>query len=119
MSAIYVDVVLAVWLLVSAFVLGHTLLSAAVISLVAIAVGIVALMALKRPGIRYVNSAITLFLVFLAVLLPGLSAGARVNTAIVGLVLLALSAMTPVHGHPHDKPQAVGPEGAQHPWSPD
>ena len=32
--------------------------------------------------------------------------------------LLALSAVSPVHRHPHGEPQAAGPAGPQ-PWSPD
>jgi hypothetical protein len=96
MSVFYVDLVLAVWLLVAAFALGHTPLSATINVLVAIAVGVVAGVALKKPATRYVNSGITLILVALAVLLPSLSVAARINTAIVGLVLLALTAVSPV-----------------------
>jgi hypothetical protein len=118
MSVLYVNLVLAVWLLVSAFVLGHTLLSATINVVVAVAVGALAWVSTKKPAIRYLNSALTLILVLLAVLLPSLSVAARINTAIVGLVLLALSAVSPVHGHAHGQPQAVGPEGT-HPWSPD
>lgn len=115
MSVMYVDLVLAVWLIVSAFALGHTPLSATLNVLVAVAVGVLARVSLNKPGIRYVISAITLILVGLAVLLPGLSVAARINTAIVGLVLLALSAVSPLHGHPHGRPQAVGPEGTRPP----
>ncbi len=119
MSVFYVDLALAVWLLTSACALGHTPLSTATIAMAAIAVAIVARLSLTRPAIRYVNSAITLIVVMLAVLLPSLSATARINPAVVGLVLLALSAVAPVHGAAHEKPQAVGPEGVHHPWSPD
>jgi len=118
MSVIYVDLVLAVWLLVAAFALGHTPLSATVNVAIAVAVGVLAWMSLKKPAIRYVNSVITLILVALAVLLPSLSVAARINTAIVGLVLLALSAVSPAHGHAHGQPHAAGPEGTP-PWSPD
>ncbi len=119
MTVIYVDLVLAAWLLASAFALGHTPLSTTTTVIAAIAVGILAGMSLKTPPIRYLNSVITLIVVALAILLPGLSAAARVNTAVVGLVLLALSAVSPVHGPAHAKPQPVFPGGPQHPWSPD
>ncbi len=115
MSVFYVDLVLAVWLLVAAFALGHTPLSATINVLAAIAVGVFAGVSLRRPSTRYVNSAITLTLVALAVLLPSLSAAARINTAIVGLVLLALTAVSPVHGHSHGQAQAVGPAGPRPP----
>ena len=118
MSVIYVDLVLAVWLLVAAFTLGHTPLSATVNVVAAVAVGVLAMLSLRRPAIRYVNSAITLILVGLAVLLPSLSGAARINTAIVGLVLLALSALSSVHGRVHGQPQAAGPSNTDF-WSPD
>ncbi len=118
MSVFYVDLVLAVWLLVSAFVLGHTPLSVTLNVVIAVAVGVLARVSLKKPAVRYLNGAIALILVVLAVLLPSLSVAARINTAIVGLVLLALSAVSPVHRHPHGEPQAAGPAGPQ-PWSPD
>lgn len=118
MSVIYVDLVLAVWLLVAAFALGHTPLSTTINVVIAVAVGFVAWVSLKKPSIRYVNSVITLILVALALLLPSLSVAARINTAIMGLVLLALSAVKPVHGHAHGQPHAASPEGTQ-PWSPD
>lgn len=118
MSVVYVELGLAVWLLVAALALGHTPLSATINVFIAVAVGVLAWVSSKKPAIRYVNSVIALTLVFLAVLLPSLSAAARINTAIVGLALLALSAVSPVHGHPHGQPQPAGPEGT-HPWSPD
>lgn len=118
MSIIYVDLALAVWLLVAAFALGHTPLSATLNVVAAVAVGFLATLSRKKPAIRYVNTAISLILVVLAVLLPSLSGAARINTAIVGLVLAALSALSPVHGHAHGQPQAAGPSST-HPWSPD
>ncbi len=119
MSVTTVDLVLAVWLLASAFVLGHTPVSTTLNVIAAIAIGIVARLSLRRPAIRYVNSVITLIVVMLAVLLPSLSAAARINGVVIGLLLLALSAVSPLHGPEHAKPPAVGPEGIQHPWSPD
>lgn len=118
MSVIYVDLVLAVWLLVSAFVLGHTPLSAIITAIVAVAVGALVWVSLKKAVMRYVSGALTLVLVVLAVLLPSLSVAARINTAIVSVVLLALSVASLVHRHPHGHPQAVGP-GGTHPPSPD
>jgi hypothetical protein len=116
MSLMYVEQALAAWLLVSVFALGHTPLSATISVIVAIAVGALAWGSLRKPAIRYVNSAITLMLAACAVLLPGLSAAARINTAIVALVLLALSAVSPVHGHAiHGHPQAAGPAGTRPP----
>ncbi len=115
MSVLYTDLVLAVWLLVAAFALGHTPLSATLNVLVAIAVGIVAVVSLKRPTTRYLNTAITLSLVGLALLLPRLSVAARINSAIVGLVLLALTAVSPVHAHSLGGTQAAGPSGPRPP----
>jgi hypothetical protein len=116
MSLMYVEQALAAWLLVSVFALGHTPLSATIGVIVAIAIGTLAWVSLKKPAIRYVNSAITLMLAACAVLLPSLSPAARINTAIVALVLLALSAVSPVHGHAmQGHPQAVGPAGTRPP----
>jgi hypothetical protein len=116
MSVTSVDLVLAAWLLISAFALGHTTLSATVVVAVAIAVGALAWASSKRPALRFVNSAITLVLAALSVLLPGLSVAARINTAVVALLLLALSAVSPVHGHAvPGRPQAAGPAGTRPP----
>ena len=78
-----------------------------------IAVGVVAWFSSKKPTLRFVNTALTLFLAALAVLLPSLSLAARINTAVVALVLLALSAVSPVHLHRPTEP--AGPPGPQPP----
>jgi len=110
MPVVYLDLVLAAWLLVSVFALGHTPVSATVNLLGAIAIGAVAWFSSKKPTLRFVNTALTLFLAALAVLLPSLSAAARINTAVVALVLLALSAVSPVHLHrPAEPAGASGP----------
>jgi hypothetical protein len=108
MPVVVLDLVLAAWLLVSAFTLGHTVLSAALVGLGAVAVGAVAWLSRQRPGLRALNSALTFVLAALGLLLPSLSAAARINTAAVSLLLLAFSAVSPVHGAGHHVPHALG-----------
>jgi hypothetical protein len=108
MLVVISELVLAAWLLVSAFALEQTPLSATVVVLAALCVGAVAWASVQRPSLRFVNTAVTLLLALCSAVLPGLSAAARIDTAVVALLLLALSAFVPRHGAAH----TVGPPGS-------
>jgi hypothetical protein len=116
MYVIYADLALAAWLLVSAFVLGHTPLSAPLVAVAAVVIGALVWASTRRPGLRFVNTALTFAVAALGVTLPGLSVAARINTILVGLVLMAMSAAKVVyhHGGPAE-PHAAGPGGTRPP----
>ena len=87
----------ATWLLVSAFALPNTPTSMAIIAIAAFIVPIVALYAGGRPGARYLISVLALVLAALMVVLPGVSAAARISTLLVSALLFALSLISPRH----------------------
>jgi hypothetical protein len=85
------NLALGAWLLIAAFALGHSEESAAVNGLVAVLVGTFALASADRPGLRFANSAFALVLAWAALLMPGVSGVARVNSALVAAAVFALS----------------------------
>jgi len=85
------NLALAGWLLISAFALGHTAESAAVTGLLAVLIGTFALASPGLPGLRFANSAFALILAWAALLMPELSAFARVNGGVVAAIVFALS----------------------------
>ncbi len=91
------NVAFATWLLISAFALPNTPTSMLIIAVSAFLVPIVALYAGARPGARYVITVLSLALAALMVLLPGVSAAARVSTMLMAALLFALSLINPRH----------------------
>jgi hypothetical protein len=89
------NLLLATWLLVSAFALPNSPASAATSFAAAIVVAVVAIVAKARPPVRFVISAVGVALGFAALLMPGVGALARANVAIVGALLFALSIISP------------------------
>ncbi len=85
------NMVLAAWLLVSAFAFGHGEESAAVTGLIAVLVGVFSLASPGVPGLRLANSAFALVLAWAALLMPEASAAARINDAIVAALVFGLS----------------------------
>jgi len=102
------NLLFAVWLLVSAFVLPHSPFSLATTWISAIAVGTVAVLSVGRPAVRFAITAIAVFLGLVALLAPGMSTGAAVNNAIVAALLFTLSLVSPIDAasEPHPKPAA-------------
>ncbi len=85
------NMVLAAWLLVSAFAFGHGEESAAVTGLIAVLVGVFSLASPGVPGLRLANSAFALLLAWAALLMPDASGAARINDAIVAALVFGLS----------------------------
>ncbi len=85
------NLALAAWLLISAFVLGHTVESAAVTGLLAVLIGCFSLASPGLPGLRFANSAFALILAWAALLMPDVSGIARANSAFVAALIFALS----------------------------
>ncbi len=85
------NMALGAWLLISAFALGHSMESAAVNGLLAVLIGTVSIASPALPGLRFANSAFALVLAWAALLMPDVSAIARINSAAVAAIVFALS----------------------------
>lgn len=97
MRVLFWNVVFATWLLISAFLFTRTPASMALVAIAALAIVVMAVLAMGRPGARYVTTFIALALAAFALLLPGVSALARLNDALFAALLFALSLVSPVH----------------------
>jgi hypothetical protein len=91
------NLAIASWMLISAFALPHTLTSSAITAVAAFLVPLIALVAGARPGLRYLISFGAIALAVLMVVLPDVSAVARISNAIVAALLFALSFVSPRH----------------------
>jgi hypothetical protein len=89
------NMLLATWLMISAFALPQTPTTSMITWITAILVPAVALSAPAKPGARYVISAIAVFLGFAALLVPGPGIAA-LNNALVAALFFALSLVKPV-----------------------
>jgi hypothetical protein len=89
------NLLLATWLLVSAFALPQGPLAVAMSWLAGIVVAAVAVVAKAKPSARFVISALSVALGFAALLVPEMSGMARANVAVVAAVLFALSLVSP------------------------
>lgn len=97
MRALTSNIVLATWLLLSAFFFPRTPASIVIVALAALVVAVLAIASTGRPGARYGISVLAIAIAFGALLLPGVSGLARVSDALVAAVLFALSLVAPVH----------------------
>lgn len=91
------NVAIASWLLVSAFALPHTPTSSALSAVAAFLVPIIALFAGARAGVRYLISLLALALAALMIMMPEVSAAARISNLLVSAALFALSLISPRH----------------------
>jgi SPW repeat len=100
-----VNLVLAVWLFISAFVWPHTSAQVTNTWILGVVVFVFALVAIRLPGARYVNALAAVWLFISAFALPRISVGTAWNDALVALVVffvaLAPSEMTQLPSSPH------------------
>ena len=85
------NLAIAAWLLFSALALPHTEDSAALSGLLAVLIGTFAVASPGLPGLRFVNAGLALVLGWAALLLPDVGALARINDALIGAAVFALS----------------------------
>jgi hypothetical protein len=97
MRFVNLNVAFATWLLLSAFALPNTPTSMAILAVSAFLVPIIALYAGARPGARYVITLLAMALAVLMIVLPGVSAAARISTLLVAAIFFALSLISPRH----------------------
>jgi hypothetical protein len=100
-----VNVVLAVWLFISAFVWPHTASQMTNTWVLGVVVFVFALLAMRVSGARYVNALAAVWLFISAFALPRISVGTAWNNALIALVVffvaLAPSEMTQSPSSPH------------------
>jgi hypothetical protein len=87
--------VLATWLLVSAFALPHTPFTMGATWVAAVVIATCAVVAKGYPGARYVISAVAFALAVMAIVVRGVGASAVVNTLLVAALLFVLALVRP------------------------
>lgn len=90
------DLVLGIWLLLSAVLLPHTRaeeLNSAICGLLAIAFALVALT--LRPAARLIDAALGVWIVLSAWVLPGVSAATAANSLLIGVLMFGISVVPP------------------------
>jgi hypothetical protein len=101
------NVVLATWLLISAFLFTQTPLSTALTAIAAVLVALLSALSAGRPGTRYAIALVALALGFLALLLPEMSGAARVSAALTAALLFALALVSPLHRELREAPRSA------------
>jgi hypothetical protein len=90
-SSRYLNILVGLWLFVSAFVLRHSATQFTNTWVMGIIVAAIAALALAWPAIRYLNTLAGAWLIISAFALPAITAGARWNNFICGIVVVVLS----------------------------
>lgn len=91
MPARTLNLILAIWLFVSAFAWPHSTASFTNTWIVGLLAAIFALIGMKNPGARYVNTALSAWLFISAFVLPHVSAGTVWNNALVAIAMFIIS----------------------------
>lgn len=97
------NLALASWLLISAFLLGHSPGSAALTGLIAVLVGTFALGSPGLRGLRFANAGLALVLAWAALLATEASGLARANNALVAALVFGLSVVPGRSAEPQPK----------------
>ena len=90
-SSRYLNILVGLWLFVSAFVLRHSAAQFTNTWVMGIIVAAIAALALAWPAIRYLNTLAGAWLIISAFALPAITSGTRWNNFIVGIVVVVLS----------------------------
>lgn len=91
MPARTLNLILGIWLFVSAFVWPHSSAQFANTWIVGVLTAIFALVAMRTPPARYVNTALAIWLFISAFALPTVNVGTVWNNALVGIAMFILS----------------------------
>jgi hypothetical protein len=91
MPARTLNVMIGVWLFVSAFAWRHTPASFTNTWIVGLLVAVFALVAMRSPPARWVNTALSIWLFVAAFLLPHVSNGSVWNNALCAMAIFILS----------------------------
>jgi hypothetical protein len=90
-QARYGNVVLGIWLFISAFIWHHSQAQFTNTWIMGIVVAVVAVLSLSVPAFRYVNTLAGAWLIISGFALPRATYGTTWNNVLVGIVVLALS----------------------------
>ncbi len=115
MVALILNLVLAIWLCVSAFVLPQSTVTAwnsLIVSILVAGTAFLAFAAPGRPGIRYVNTVLAFWLMVSVFALPHTSGGTVFNDVFVSLALAVVSLIPPLHRRHAEKPEQTAPAKA-------
>ncbi len=91
MPARTLNVILGVWLFISAFAWAHSPASFTNTWIVGLLVAIFALISMRTPSSRYVNTALSIWLFIAAFALPHVSSGTVWNNALCAIAVFILS----------------------------
>jgi hypothetical protein len=97
MRVIKANLVLATWLLVSAFLFTRTPATMGIAAIAAIVVAVAAMASGGRPGLRYLNALVGAVLVVMAIMQWEMSGIARLSDLLVGMGLFLLALVSPRH----------------------
>jgi hypothetical protein len=106
MLALILNLALAIWLFVSAFVMPHgpvTAWNAMIVGLLAAAFALLAYAAPGRPGLRHGTSVLAIWLVAAAMVLPHVSLVTILAEVAVAMGFAAVDLLVPVHRPHHDE----------------
>jgi hypothetical protein len=109
-AARYLNLGLASWLLISAFLWRHTETQFLLTILVGAVVATIAPFEVGSPRVRTLNAAAGLVLVLSACALPHTTALTLWNNALIGLAMIGVSFFGPPHGVMHERPPATHDE---------
>lgn len=90
-SSRYLNIIVGVWLFISAFAWRHSAAQLTNTWVMGIIVAAIATLALTWPTIRYLNTVAGAWLIISSFALPTITAGTRWNNFIVGIVVVVLS----------------------------
>lgn len=90
-SSRYVNIIVGLWLFISAFVWRHSAAQFTNTWVMGIIVAAIAAIALAWPAIRYLNTLAGAWLIISAFALPAIASGTRWNSFIAGVVVVVLS----------------------------
>lgn len=118
MIALLLNLALAIWLFVSAYLLPHSVATgwnSMIVAVLAAAVALLAFSSPGRPGIRWINAVLAVWLFVAALVMPHVSLGTSLHDVGVAVFLAALSLFPPAHWLAHwreEHPRHAPPAGA-------
>jgi uncharacterized membrane protein HdeD (DUF308 family) len=90
-EARYLNILLGVWLFISAFLWRHSSAQFTNTWLMGAITVVVGLISLRSPAIRFINTLVGIWLVISGLALPAVSSGTRWNNVLVGVAIFLVS----------------------------
>ncbi len=96
----WINLILGVWLIISAFIWPHTIEQRTNTWIVGLAIALVSLAAMADDRVRFLNTALAIWLFISAFALPSISAGTQWNNALVAIAVFIVSLAPATMGRP-------------------